>query len=87
MPAEEFEGGVANLRNGVLLDLLEMNKLETHFHRPPLMGDPAELPTAEEISVLDAVAEATIAAQNSFTGVRALYESDPRLQIPYERAK
>ena len=82
--AEEFEGGVANLRNGLLLDLLEINKLETHRYRPLLMGDPARPPVSEDITVLDSIAEATIAAQDSFTALRALYDSDPRLQITCE---
>lgn len=80
----EVDGGVNNLRNVVLLDLLEMNKLETHKHRPALMPDPAQPPTPAQIQKLDRLAAETLRAQGSFESVRALYLSDPDVHIPID---
>ena len=79
---EKVDGGAANLRNVVLLDLLEINKLETHHYRPPLMDHSAVAATDDEAELLDRIAAEIVARQDSFAALRELYASDVRLQIP-----
>jgi hypothetical protein len=81
LAATTVEGGVADLRNGVVLDLLEMCKLETHHYRPPIMLQPSNPPTPEETSCIDAIAGATLSSQETFSGIWSLYKSEPRVQI------
>lgn len=78
---EDIEGGLANLRNGLFLDLFEMNMRETHRLRPPLMIDPSRAPTEAMLPALDALAEASLASQASFRQVAALFQTCPTLAL------
>jgi hypothetical protein len=72
---------VANLRNGLFLDLFEMNMTETHKLRPALMADPRGTPTEVMLPTLDALAEASLACQTSFRQIRRLFETCPALAL------
>lgn len=83
IPENRFEGGLANLRNAVALDLLELNCLETHRARtlPSIVVPPTEPPSIAQIDILDCVADQILAGQDSFEAVRTIYEARPEFQL------
>ena len=81
VPEGRFQGGLANLRNLVALDLLELNCLETHAVLPGILASPKGLPSVEEIGILDLVTDQILAKQNSFEAMRSIYEAREEFQI------
>ena len=82
---KRFQGGTANLRNLLALDLLELNCLETHGAPPSIIANPKTPPSIESLGVLDSVADRILQAQGSFSAMRALYEEREEFQIANQR--
>jgi hypothetical protein len=80
LPIEVFQGGTANLRNLLCLDLLELNAMETHGCLPPLIGSPGQAPSESETAMLDDLSRRIVDEQSSFGAMRRLYESDSCLR-------
>ena len=81
IPENRFQGGMANLRNIVALDLLELNCLETHAVLPSILERPKDLPSIGEMCILDVVTNQILAGQDSFEALRAIYEARTEFQI------
>ena len=71
------------IRGNLLRDLAALNKLEAlPWDFFGLMTKPDEALTADDLSLLDRVAELTLGGDAAFAEARALYDADARLRVP-----
>ena len=77
--------GMCFIRGNLLRDLFALNKVEIlPWDGWGLMAMPDEALSAEDVALLDRVAESTAVDDPSFAEVRAIYEGDARLRVPPE---
>jgi hypothetical protein len=71
------------IRGDLVRDLLALNKIEILPWDPwGLMAGPDDETTPEDVALLDRIAALTLAGDEAFPEVRALYEGDARLRLP-----
>jgi hypothetical protein len=75
--------GMGFIRGNLLRDLAALNKLEAlPWDFFGLMTKPDEALTADDLALLDRVADLTLGGDAAFAEARALYETDARLRVP-----
>ena len=77
------ETGLWWIAGNLLRDAAALNNMEMlPWDVWGLMPGPPDALSEEELSLLDQVAELTVAPDRSFASLRTLYASDPRLHVP-----
>lgn len=75
--------GLWFVQGDLVRDFLALNKIEILPWDPwGLMGGPETALSAEDARLLDHIAALTLAGDEAFPELRALYESEPRLRMP-----